>query len=109
MSCADFIIKKGDTLPSIQSYLLDEDGTAVNLTANSGVMFIFRPASTLVAQSGVATVVNATTALVQYNWVTGDTNTVGAMQAEWRVDFSGRKMTFPNNDYIDIDVIDNLT
>ena len=109
MSCSDFTIKKGDTLPSIQSYLLDEDSVAVNLTANSGVMFIFRPTSTLIAQSGAATVVNAATALVQYNWATGDTNTVGIMQAEWQVDFSGQKMTFPNSSYINIDVIDSLS
>lgn len=105
---ADFLIKRGDTLPELERTLTDASG-AVDL---SGASVVFRMASresgaTVVDRS--ATVVSASAGTVKYAWQTGDTATAGTYSAEFRVTFGdGRILTFPNVGTISIEIAPNI-
>lgn len=43
--------------------------------------------------------------VVQYAWATGDTDTIGKYKGEFEVTFVGNlKQTFPNDDYLLIEI-----
>lgn len=104
-----FYIKQNDTVPSLRADLKDGDNAAIDLTGAS-VKFIMR------AIGGTTAVINASASIVseaggtvQYNWQSGDTDTVGSYQAEFEVTYSGGTVeTFPNDGYIRIEILDDL-
>ena len=107
---ADFFIARGDRLPSIVATLTDAAGTPVDLSGAT-VQFRFRMArsedAATVAAAQVLT--PATAGKVQYDWGASDTQTAGAMLAEWLVTFAGgRQQTFPNQGYVEIEVKNRL-
>ena len=101
-------IKKGDRYPLLAATLTLEDGTAINLTGGS---VIFRM-STQHGQNLVntaATVVSATDGTVRYDWASGDTDVVGKFRGEFVATLSsGRVVTVPNFEYIDIRIQDSV-
>lgn len=105
---ADFMIKRGDTLPEFERTLTDASG-AVDL---SGASVAFRMASrdsgtTVVDRS--ATIVSASTGIVKYAWQAGDTATAGTYSAEFRVTFGdGRILTFPNVGTMSVEIAPNI-
>lgn len=89
-----FYIKQNDTKPSITAQLLS-DGSAVDLT---GATVKFHMGSTIDA---AATITDAATGNVRYDWASGDTATAGTYNAEFEVTFSDGKIeTFPNDEYL---------
>lgn len=111
---ADFHIKQGDTNPPIKSQLLDENGNAVDISGYNEVGFhMKKPGSTTVkvdadTTSGVS-VTDAANGKVEYQWSTGDTDTMGRFHAEWEVEFSdGNIETFPNTGYLEIRIPSEL-
>lgn len=101
---ADFTIKTFDRLPVIQATL------NADLTTATGVDFIMRPISGGAPKvNAAATIVDAAGGIVQYAWLSADTNTAGSYNAEWEVHWPGTKtQTFPTASYHTIDVLADL-
>ncbi len=115
MNCADletngvdFTIRKGALLPYLDAIVKDSDGNAVNLSGAQSIIFAMRPISTRTVITGAAEIVDEEAGEVRYAWNTGDTNTQGYMDCVFRVQFSNGYMTFPSNDYLIVNVTDNL-
>lgn len=97
---ADYTIKQGDLLPSIEGVCTDAAGP-VDLTAADAVRFHLRAlGSDPTADPTVdadAVVVDADAGLVRYDWQDGDTDLPGYYRAEFEVTSAGKPTTFPNN------------
>lgn len=105
-----FYIKQNDTGPAIVATLQDANGNAINLTG-AGVRFHMRSVSGgNPVVDAAATVVTALSGIVRYNWVAADTDTVGTYQAEFEVTYADASIeTFPNDGYIAVQIIDDIT
>lgn len=105
-----FYIKQNDTVPSIRATLKNGSGNAVDL-ASTTVRFHMRALGGTTAKvDAAASVINANTGIVQYDWDAADTDTVGSYQAEFEVTYSDSTVeTFPNNGYILIKITDDIT
>jgi hypothetical protein len=103
----DFYIKKGDRLPEIEAVLKYADGTVINLTGAS-VKFIFKKSGATTAVVGNAVIVDEAAGSVKYSWGATDTDTKGAMTAEWEVTIGTNKITVPNHKHINILVHEDL-
>lgn len=59
---------------------------------------------------GAASVVSpATSGIVQYAWSGSDTATAGMYSAEFEITFGDGKIeTFPNSDYIRVEILDDI-
>jgi len=92
-----FSIKQNDTSPSLQATLKDASQTAVNLTGAT-VMFHMKSVDGTIKVDAEMTITNAEGGVVQYDWQTGDTDTVGTYYVEFEVTYSDLSVeTFPNN------------
>jgi hypothetical protein len=107
---ADFTIKKDDTRPVIQRYLIQNvDGATspVNLTNASALAFIMKSGGAVV--TGVASIVTAASGCWAYKWATGDTATAAQYDAEIEIKWSdGGYETVPNDGYFSIEVVADL-
>ena len=105
-----FQIKQNDTTPSLRASLLNGNGDAVDLI-NTTVKFHMRPiGSSTPSIDAVASVISEPLGVVQYDWLAGDTSDIGSYQAEFEVTYpAGGIETFPNDGYIRIEVIDDIT
>lgn len=98
-----FLMKRGDTAPSLRATLRNPDGTAVDLTGAT-VRFLMRDrisgASRVTAS---ASLVTPASGIVQYDWQAADTSTAGTCDAEFEVTFaSGKIETFPNSGFFQV-------
>ena len=92
-----FYIKQNDTSPSVQAALTDANNTAINLTAAT-VQFHMEAVDGTLKVDAAMTVTDAEGGVVQYDWVTGDTDTAGTYYVEFEVTYTdGTIETFPNN------------
>jgi hypothetical protein len=108
---ADFDIKRNDTRPFLRVALGYDDGTDANLSIASAVKFLMKDCKSgrLKVSAGVATVVDAANGVVEYQWVTGDTDTAGRFDIEWEVTWAdGRIQTFPGEGYGVVNVTADL-
>jgi hypothetical protein len=105
-----FYVKQNDTSPAMLATLQDADGNAIELTSAS-VRFHMRPVGGgAIVVDQAATVVTALEGLVRYNWTAADTDTVGSYQAEFEVTYADASIeTFPNDGYIRVEIIDDIT
>lgn len=101
-----FTIKQYNTAPALEATLVDYLGVPVPLTGCT-VQFAMRSRDNQnLVISGVASVVDAPTGKVSYQWGVSDTNTSGSYYAEFVVTYAnGRKESFPNGDYIEVHVV----
>lgn len=105
--------KRGDTAAVVRATLFSDDGSTVpvNLTGAS-IKFIMallplNPGVTKV--NAVATILNAATGEVGYDWIAADVDTAGNYQAEFQVTYSdGKVQTFPRLGYLTIIVTEDL-
>lgn len=105
-----FYIKQGDRSPGLGAFCRFADGTAQDLTACT-VVFSMRKRGTTTAKVSAASavIVAAATGEVRYDWGTTDTDTNGTYDAEFEVTLgSGRKITFPNDGYLTVEVTDDI-
>ena len=93
-----FIIKQNDTSPAIQATLKDANGSAIALTGADVAMHMKSVNGVLKVREEI-TIVDADTGVVKYDWVTGDTDTVGTYYVEFQVTYADLTIeTFPNDD-----------
>tara|TARA_E500000318_G_C3554652_1_gene210517 strand:+ start:1285 stop:1605 length:321 start_codon:yes stop_codon:yes gene_type:complete len=103
-----FNIKQNDTSPSLQATLKDASGTAIVLTGAS-VRFHMKALDGTVKVDAAMTITSASGGVVQYDWQTGDTDTVGSYSVEFEVTYSDNTIeTFPNNQNLTISVVREL-
>lgn len=110
----DFIIKKNNTLPSLQLTLVDRgclggkepynldgvSGVTFTMTNNCGDYKVFsKPASILSVSGGT----------IQYNWSPSDTNEHGKFLGEFQLMYSdGNIMSIPQNGFLQIEISKNI-
>ena len=103
-----FELKKSNTSPDIKFRLEDGNGNPVPLPSGTQVQFRMdqRGQSVIDAQGEV---LDGSDGIVKYEWQ--DTSTLnGTFNAEWEITFpDGETETFPNDDFIRVLVIDDLT
>lgn len=106
-----FVIKQNDTREELVRTLKDSSGTVIDLTGAT-VKFTMRSKAdgSLKIDEGAVTVTDATGGICKYTWQTGDTDTVGQYEGEFNVTLSGGgEITVPNDGYISITVVEELS
>jgi hypothetical protein len=103
-----FIIKQNDTSPSIQVTLKDANSNAISLEGATA-KFIMKPVGGVTKVDADMDIVDAVNGVIQYDWATGDTDTVGIYYTEFSVTFvDGTIETFPNSGNEAISVVRRL-
>lgn len=94
-----FYLKKGDTNPKIEAVLSDSLGP-VDLTGATVTIRMSIEGGTDTLLEETATIQSpATDGGVEYQWQTGDTDTIGTHIVEWKVVFADSSIsTFPRGD-----------
>lgn len=105
---ADFQLKKGDRLPSLQATLVDPTAAA-DISAATGVTFAMKLQGGTTIVTGAMVVVAAQPAKVRYDWGVADTLTVGIYNAEIVVNFSGKDRTYPNGSFFTVEVVQDVS
>jgi hypothetical protein len=107
-----FEIKEGDTLPEIETVLLDGAGSPLNMTNAISVtlkMVSCGHPRTVVLNHVAATFVADATGTVSYAWQTGDTAVPGKYNIEWRATFPVvGVITIPSKGYDMVEVTPSL-
>ena len=107
---ADVVIKQNDTGPPVQATLKDATGAVVPL-AGSSIKFKMRRSGIVTPViDDAATIVDAAGGQVKYEWSAEDTAAHGLFEGEFEVTFAGGVIeTFPNDSYISISIIDDIS
>ncbi len=104
-------VRQNDTLPYFDFTLIkNSQGTPHDLT---GATVVFSMASeigeTPKIDEGNVTIVDALAGEVRYSFDAADTDTIGMFYGEFEVTFSdGRILTFPEGDYINVNIIGEI-
>ena len=105
-----FYIKQNDTSPAMLATLQDADGNAVNLTGATVRFHMRAVGGNEVVVDDAVTVVTPLSGIVRYDWSADDTDTIGSYQAEFEVTYADASIeTFPNDGYIRVEIIDDIT
>lgn len=105
-----FFIKQNDTQPAFQAVLEDGAGDPINLDGASVRFHMRAIGAASVKVDAAASVILAVSGIVRYNWSADDTDTVGSYQAEFEVTYADASIeTFPNNGYVRVEIIDDIT
>jgi len=106
----DFKIKQGDTRPSLEAQLLDENREPRDLQTVDEVRFHMKDVDTQeVVVDDTGSILNTSEGRVVYEWSDGDTDTLGRHQAEFEVHYGdGGTETFPNGDNIEVYITEDL-
>lgn len=110
---ADVTIKQNDTRPKVDRTLtetINGSTTVLNLSNASGVKLIARFSGSNTAKiNASAAIASANGGVVRYTFLAADTDTVGALQAEYEITWNdGGIETVPNDGYWSIEVVDDL-
>lgn len=105
-----FYIKQNDTSPAMLASLQDANSAAIDITGATVRFHMRLIGSTDVKIDASAVILNQLNGQVRYDWDASDTDTFGAYHAEFEVTFSdGSIETFPNDEYIRVEIIDDIT
>jgi len=93
----DQVWSKGDTKPAIKGTAEDDDGVIADLDLAS-IKFYMKNEETgnMKIDGKQASVVDASTGEIKYEWESGDTDTVGTFETWFVLTFSDGEMTVPN-------------
>lgn len=110
-----FTIKKDDLGPALQVTLRDKHGDPIDITGNLGVQFEMKERQYAGDDDyprkvdAAATVVDAGTGVVKYQWTSGDTNEIGDYAGEFKVTAAdGTPRTTPSPSFITIRVVQSV-
>ena len=107
---ATFYVKQNDTSPAILATLKDGAGTLIELSGSTVRFHMRELGGTTAVVDAVATIYDYDAAQVSYAWQAADTATAGAYEAEFEVtNVDGTMDTFPNNGYIRVQIVDDIT
>ena len=106
----DFVIRQGDTAPTLTYTCTDISGNALNLTGAT-VQFVMRTiTSSTPSIQASATIVSATAGTVSFTFTAAQTATAGQFMGTFVVTYSGGGIqTAPADGYLSINIEDNLT
>lgn len=105
---ADIVIKRNDTLPRIAFTLSDANGP-VDLTG-AIVKFQMKAVEGGVKIERDCTVEDAKAGKVSFSWQRPETDTAGSFLAEFEATWpDGSELTFPNDGYITVRIVEDLT
>jgi hypothetical protein len=103
-----FNIKQNDTSPSLQATLKDAQLQPVKLTGGT-VKLHMKSLEGVVKVNQVMTITDEFNGVVQYDWQSGDTDTVGAYYIEFQVTYQDASIeTFPNTGSLVVSVVKEL-
>lgn len=109
-----FTIKRNDTLPAITVNIRTRgyvnELIPYSLTAVTASTFSMTDENgNLKISSASAQILVASAGTIQYNWVNGDTDTIGTYNGEFELIFSGgSKMSIPSIGSLDIHIIRDI-
>lgn len=104
----DVTIKRGDTRNCIKAVLKDAAGAPVDLT-DCEVKFHMAPLGRQAIVSRGAHIEDAAAGEVWVVWAPGETDAAGVYRAEFEVLYDdGKRETFPNDGYINIQILNDL-
>ncbi len=93
-----FFIKRNDTSPAFRRTLKDAAGTVINVTGAT-ILFKATTMDDVIKINAAADIIDGAGGVVEYVWVTGDTDTAKKYKVEWEVTFSGGAIeSFPNDE-----------
>ena len=108
MASNRFIIKRNDTAPALAATCQDADGNAIDITGAS-VRFHMIDKNDVTVVDAAATIVSASAGTIKYAWQAADTDESGSFRGEFEVTYSDSTIeTFPNSNYIQIQIYDDL-
>jgi hypothetical protein len=103
-----FSIKQNDTSPSLQALLKDADRNPIDLVG-AEVRFHMKAVGGSIKVDAPMTIVDVAGGVIQYDWASGDTDTVGTYYVEFEVTYSDSSVeTFPNTGSAVVNVIREL-
>lgn len=96
-----FTIKEGDLSPALDVQLVDQNNDPIDLT-NASVTFVMKEVrDDAPAVESAATIVDAATGDVKYEWSDGDTDDPGIYEAEFEVEYADLTTeTVPSDGYV---------
>lgn len=103
-----FYLKKGDRLPALAATLKQSDGTPVNLTGATVVLYMADSTGSLKIDGASVTVVSAAAGTVSYAWGATDTDTDGNFSAEFVVTIGGLEQTVPSKGAFRVIIAEDL-
>jgi hypothetical protein len=104
----DVTIKRGDTRHAIRAVLKDATGSPVNLTG-CAVSFHMAPLGRSAVVNRQVDIHDIAGGEVWVVWSPGETDVSGVYRAEFQVVYGdGRRETFPNDGYINIQILSDL-
>ena len=105
-----FFVKQNDTSPKLAATLKDENGQIVHVTGASVKFHMAKLSNSSVITDASATVTNGSAGKVEYAWSASDTASIGTFRGEFEVTFpTGLVETYPNSEYISIQITDDIT
>jgi hypothetical protein len=109
-----FELKRNDLRPHYRIQLTETDPNTptttrpVDLTAATAAYFLMKQNNVLKINRGAMTFIDRTNGIVEYPWVSGDTNASGSYDVEVEVNWSGKPQTFPSKGYFTVTISDDL-
>ena len=98
---ASFFLKQLDTAPVFQYTVLDEDGVAIVLTGATVTFYMQDENGITIIDNAAVTITDATNGVVEYQWVTADSDVSGIFFAEYVITFGdGTIRTSPDPGWI---------
>lgn len=102
-----FVIKRNDTVPSLEAQLIDADGSPVNLDMCGVKLHMFNNCSTRITKN--ATIVDIMQGRVRVDWEDSDTAVAGVYKCEFEIIFTDSSvLTVPNDGYFLISITPDI-
>ena len=105
-----FVLKQNDTSPAISAILKDSAGAVIDLSSASVVFHMKAIGASTLKIDTSATITDPENGAIQYDWVSGDTDTPGTYYAEFKVTYTdGSVESFPNTENLLVTIIPGLS